>query len=90
MIVSVKHNKEITEVRQDMDKLADSMGMDVTWSPDSTEASGVLKYSGFTVPGKITISSTAVILHAELPRVARMASGKISREITKHIKDSLS
>jgi hypothetical protein len=90
MIVSVKHNKQISEVRNDMDKLATEMKMSVVWNADSTEATGVLDYSGFSVPGKINISATAVTLSVELPRIARMASGKISREVTKQIEQALS
>ena len=90
MIVSVKHNKEIAEVRKNMDRLAKTMNMSATWNADSTEATGVLQYSGFSVPGKINISATAVTLTVALPRLARMASGRISSEVTKQIEQALS
>lgn len=90
MNVSVKHHKEIPEVRKNMDRLAKSMNMSIEWSPDSTNASGVMNYAGFTIPGKISISASSVTLNVELPMVARMRSGKISSEIKKQLEQALS
>ena len=85
MKITRKHKRTQTEAKQRLIGLANTMGMVLTWLPDGQSATGSMEFNGVTVTGAATVTDKEVILDVELPRLARMFSSRIQKQVEKEM-----
>ena len=88
MKITRKHKRTQAEAKQRLIGLADQMGMTLTWV-DEQSATGSMTYNGVTVSGAARVTDKEVILDVELPRLARMFSSRIQRQVEKEMDGAL-
>ena len=82
MRIKRKHNRTQAEAKQRLVALADQMGMELQWVDDQS-ATGSMTINGVTVTGAASVSATDVTLDVELPRLARMFTSRIQKQVEK-------
>ena len=88
MKIKRKHNRTQAEAKERLIALADTMGMTLEWV-NSDSAVGSMSYNGVTVSGAAQVTDTEVVLDVELPRLARMFSGRIQKQVEKEMDKAL-
>ena len=88
MKITRKHNKTQAEAKQRLIGLANTMGMELQWV-DEQSATGSMSYNGVTVSGAAQVTDTEVVLDVELPRLARMFSSRIQKQVEKEMDGAL-
>ena len=88
MKIKRKHKRTQAEAKQRLIGLANTMGMELQWV-DEQSATGSMTYNGVTVSGAAQVTDTEVVLDVELPRLARMFSGRIQKQVEKEMDKAL-
>ena len=88
MKIKKKHNKTQEEAKERMIALADTMGMDLQWV-DNQSAVGSMQFNSVTITGAARVTDSHIELDVELPRLARMFSSRIEREVERKMGDAL-
>ena len=89
MKIKRKHGRTQAEAKQRLIGLASTMGMTLEWV-DAYSAVGSLKYNGVVVSGAAQVTDTEVVLDVELPRLARMFSSRIQKQVEGQMDEALS
>ena len=89
MKIQRKHGRTQAEAKQRLIGLASTMGMTLEWV-DAYSAVGSLKYNGVVVSGAAQVTDTEVVLDVELPRLARMFSSRIQKQVEGQMDEALS
>jgi len=87
MKITRKHKRTQAEAKQRLIALADQMGMTLEWV-DEQSATGSMSVNGVTVTGAAKIDAD-VVLDVELPRLARMFSSRIQKQVEKEMDKAL-
>ena len=88
MKIKKKHNKTQADAKQRMIALANGLGMDLQWV-DEQSAVGSMKFNSVTITGAARVTDSHIELDVELPRLARMFSGRIEKEVERKMGDAL-
>ncbi|MGI9448304.1 MAG: polyhydroxyalkanoic acid system family protein [Pirellulales bacterium] len=88
MKIKKKHNRTQAEAKQRLIGLANTMGMVLEWV-DEQSATGSMAYNGVVVSGAAQVTDSEVILDVELPRLARMFSSRIQKQVEKEMDKAL-
>ena len=88
MRIKRKHNRTQAEAKQRLIGLANTMGMTLTWV-DEQSATGSMTYNGVTVSGAAQVTDAEVVLDVELPRLARVFSSRIQKQVEKEMDKAL-
>ena len=88
MKIKRKHNKTQAEAKQRLIGLANTMGMELQWV-DEQSATGSMAYNGVSVSGSAMVTDTEVVLDVSLPRLARMFSSRIQKQVEKEMDKAL-
>ena len=88
MRITRKHQRTQAEAKQRLIGLANTMGMELQWV-DEQSATGSMSYNGVTVSGAAQVTDTEVVLDVELPRLARMFSSRIQKQVEKEMDKAL-
>lgn len=88
MKIRKAHFKTQAEAKERLINLANDMGMQLSWVDDQS-ATGSLSMNGVTITGVARITESHCELDVALPRLARMFSGRIEKEIDKRMGDAL-
>ena len=88
MKIKKKHNKTQAEAKERMIALADTMGMDLQWV-DEQSAVGSMQFNSVTITGAARVTDSHIELDVELPRLARIFSSRIEKEIERKIERAL-
>ena len=89
MKIKRKHKHTQAEAKQRLIALADQMGMTLEWV-DEQSATGSMSFNGVTVTGAAKVTDADVVLDVELPRLARMFSSRIEKQVHKQMDEALS
>jgi len=84
MKITRKHKRTQAEAKQRLIALADQMGMTLEWV-DEQSATGSMSVNGVTVTGAAKVTDADVVLDVELPRLARMFSSRIQKQVEKEM-----
>ena len=87
MKITRKHKRTQAEAKQRLIALADQMGMTLKW--DDYSATGSMSFNGVTVTGAAKVTDADVVLDVELPRLARMFSSRIQKQVEKEMDKAL-
>ena len=88
MKIKRKHKRTQAEAKQRLIALADQMGMTLEWVDDQS-ATGSMSFNGVTVTGAAKVTDADVVLDVELPRLARMFSSRIQKQVEKEMDKAL-
>ncbi len=88
MKIKRKHKRTQAEAKQRLIALADQMGMVLEWV-DNQSATGSMTVNGVTVSGAAQVTDTEVVLDVELPRLARMFTSRIQKQVEKEMDNAL-
>jgi len=88
MKITRKHKRTQAEAKQRLIALADQMGMALEWV-DEQSATGSMSVNGVTVTGAAKVTDADVVLDVELPRLARMFSSRIQKQVEKEMDKAL-
>ena len=88
MRITRKHDKTQAEAKQRLIGLANTMGMELQWV-DEQSATGSMTYNGVSVSGSAMVTDTEVVLDVSLPRLARMFSSRIQKQVEKEMDKAL-
>ena len=88
MRIKRKHNRTQAEAKQRLVALADQMGMELQWVDDQSDT-GSMTINGITVTGAASVSDTDLTLDVELPRLARMFTSRIQKQVEKEVDKAL-
>ena len=88
MRIKRKHKRTQSEAKQRLIGLANQLGMVLEWV-DEQSATGSMTYNGVTVSGAAQVTETEVVLDVELPRLARMFSSRIQKQVEKEMDKAL-
>ena len=88
MRIQRKHNRTQAEAKQRLVGLANTMGMALEWVDDKS-ATGSMTYNGVTVSGAAQVTDTDVVLDVDLPRLARMFTSRIQKQVEKEMDKAL-
>jgi len=88
MKITRKHKRTQAEAKQRLIALADQMGMTLEWV-DEQSATGSMSVNGVTVTGAAKVTDADVVLDVELPRLARMFSSRIQKQVEKEMDKAL-
>ncbi len=88
MKIKRKHKRTQAEAKQRLVALADQMGMVLEWV-DAQSATGSMTVNGVTVSGAAQVTDTEVVLDVELPRLARMFTSRIQKQVEKEMDKAL-
>ena len=88
MRIQRKHNRTQAEAKQRLVGLANTMGMALELVDDQS-ATGSMTYNGVTVSGAAQVTDTDVVLDVDLPRLARMFTSRIQKQVEKEMDKAL-
>jgi len=88
MKIKRKHNHTQAEAKERLIALAQTMGMTLEWV-NAESAVGSLKYNSVVVSGAAQVTDTEIVLDVELPRLARMFSSRIQKQVEKEMDKAL-
>ena len=88
MRIKRKHKRTQSEAKQRLIGLANQLGMVLGWV-DEQSATGSMTYNGVAVSGAAQVTETEVVLDVELPRLARMFSSRIQKQVEKEMDKAL-
>ena len=88
MKITRKHKRTQYEAKQRLIGLANTMGLELQWV-DEQSATGSMSYNGVSVSGSAMVTSDVVILDISLPRLARMFSSRIQKQVEKEMDGAL-
>ena len=88
MRIKRKHNRTQAEAKQRLVGLANTMGMALEWVDDQS-ATGSMTYNGVTVSGAAQVTDNEVVLDVDLPRLARMFTSRIQKQVEKEMDKAL-
>ena len=88
MRIQRKHNRTQAEAKQRLVGLANTMGMALEWVDDQS-ATGSMTYNGVTVSGAAQVTDNEVVLDVALPRLARMFTSRIQKQVEKEMDKAL-
>jgi hypothetical protein len=88
MRIQRKHNRTQAEAKQRLVGLANTMGMALEWVDDQS-ATGSMTYNGVTVSGAAQVTDNEVVLDVDLPRLARMFTSRIQKQVEKEMDKAL-
>ena len=88
MKIKKKHNKTQAEAKERMIALANTMGMDLQWV-DNQSAVGSMQFNSVTITGAARVTDSHIELDVELPRLARIFSSRIEKEVERKIERAL-
>ena len=88
MKIKRKHNRTQAEAKQRLIGLANQLGLELQWVNEES-AVGSMTLNGVTVTGAASVSASEVILDVELPRLARMFSSRIQKQVEKEMDKTL-
>ena len=88
MKITRKHKRTQAEAKQRLIALADQMGLTLEWL-DEQSATGSMSFNGVTVTGAAKVTDADVVLDVELPRLARMFSSRIQKQVEKEMDKAL-
>ncbi len=88
MKIKRTHKRTQAEAKQRLIGLANTMGLELQWV-DEQSATGSMSYNGVTVSGAAQVTDTEVVLDVELPRLARMFSSRIQKQVEKEMDGAL-
>ena len=88
MRIKRKHHRTQKEAKQRLIGLASTMGLVLEWV-DEQSATGSMTYNGIVVSGAAQVTDTEVVLDVELPRLARMFSSRIQRQVEQEMDKAL-
>ena len=88
MRIKRKHKRTQAEAKQRLIALADQMGLTLEWV-DEQSATGSMSFNGVTVTGAAKVTDSDVVLDVELPRLARMFSSRIQKQVEKEMDKAL-
>jgi hypothetical protein len=88
MRIQRKHNRTQAEAKQRLIGLANTMGMALEWVDDQS-ATGSMTYNGVTVSGAAQVTDNEVVLDVDLPRLARMFTSRIQKQVEKEMDKAL-
>jgi len=88
MRIQLKHNRTQAEAKQRLIGLANTMGMALEWVDDQS-ATGSMTYNGVTVSGAAQVTDNEVVLDVDLPRLARMFTSRIQKQVEKEMDKAL-
>ena len=89
MKITRKHNKTQAEAKERLIALADTMGLTLQWI-DEQSATGSMTYNGVSISGSAMVTDKEVVLDVSLPRLARMFSSRIEKQVQKQMDEALS
>ena len=88
MRIQRKHNRTQAEAKQRLVGLANTMGMALELVDDQS-ATGSMTYNGVTVSGAAQVTDNEVVLDVDLPRLARMFTSRIQKQVEKEMDKAL-
>ncbi len=88
MRIKRQHNRTQAEAKQRLIGLANTMGVVLEWV-DEQSATGSMTYNGVTVTASAMVTDSDVILDIALPRLARMFSSRIQKQVEKEMDKAL-
>ena len=88
MKIKRKHKRTQAEAKQRLIGLANTMGMELQWV-DEQSATGSMTYNGVSVSGSAMVTDSEVVLDVSLPRLARMFSSRIQKQVEKEMDGAL-
>jgi len=88
MRIRKAHFKTQAEAKERLINLANDMGLTLEWV-DAYSAVGSLKYNGVTVSGAARVTDSHVELDVEVPRLARMFTSRIQKQVEQQMGDAL-
>ena len=88
MKIKRKHKRTQAEAKQRLIGLANTMGMELQWV-DEQSATGSMTYNGVSVSGSAMVTDSEVVLDVSLPRLARMFSSRIQKQVEKEMDKAL-
>ena len=88
MKIKRKHKRTQAEAKQRLIAVADQMGLTLEWV-DEQSATGSMSFNGVTVTGAAKVTDADVVLDVELPRLARMFSSRIQKQVEKEMDKAL-
>ena len=88
MKIKRTHKRTQAEAKQRLIGLANTMGLELQWV-DEQSATGSMTYNGVSVSGSAMVTSDVVILDISLPRLARMFSSRIKKQVEKEMDKAL-
>lgn len=88
MKIKKKHGKTQAEAKERMIALANTMGLTLEWV-DTYSAVGSMQFNSVTITGAARVTDSHIELDVELPRLARMFSSRIEREVDRKMGDAL-
>ena len=88
MKIKRTHKRTQAEAKERMIALAETMGMQLQWVDDQS-ATGSMSVNGVTVSGAARVTDTEVVLDVDLPRLARMFSSRIQKQVEKEMDKAL-
>jgi len=88
MKITRKHRRTQAEAKQRLIGLANQMGLTLEWV-DEQSATGSMSFNGVTVTGAARVTDADVVLDVELPRLARMFSSRIEKQVQKQMDEAL-
>ena len=88
MKITRKHKRTQSEAKQRLIGLANTMGLVLEWV-DEQSATGSMTYNGVTVTGSAMVTDQDVTIDIALPRLARMFTSRIQRQVEKEMDGAL-
>ena len=88
MKIKAPHSLTQEEVKQRMIGMAADQAMVIEWLSEYN-AVGTLSYNGTKITGAIDIAPSEVVLDFDLPRLARIFSSRIEREVKNQLESAL-
>jgi len=88
MKIKRTHKRTQAEAKQRLIGLANTMGMELQWV-DEQSATGSMTYNGVSISGSAMVTDTEVVLAVSLPRLARMFSSRIQKQVEKEMDKAL-
>jgi hypothetical protein len=84
MQIKRKHKHTQAEAKERLIALADTIGLTLQWI-DEQSATGSMTYNGVSISGSAMVTSDVIILDVSLPRLARMFSSRIQKQVEKEM-----
>ena len=88
MKIKRTHKRTQAEAKQRLIALADQMGLTLEWV-DEQSATGSMSVNGVTVTGSAMVTGSDVTIDIALPRLARMFSSRIQKQVEKEMDKAL-
>lgn len=84
MKIKRKHGRTQAEAKERLIALANTMGLTLQWI-DEQSATGSMTYNGVSISGSAMVTDQEVQLDISLPRLAKMFSSRIQKQVEKEM-----